>query len=246
MDNSIYTNLDIIPTSAVGASARIRFSAMLGLMQDAASTHAEQLGLGFGYLGERKLAFFLSRMQVKVCSKLPSWGERIVIQTWPRGVDKLYASRDFELSHEGKETFLKATTSWLLIDTEQRHPVRPQDYFVGITPREVRVLDDAAPRRLGWEDNTQPFDIRHARASDLDPNGHVNNTRYIDWVTDAIAERHGLESQISELSINFLAEVRMSEEVRLGIGEEPDGEIVVQGETNKHSFAARVRLVQGL
>jgi medium-chain acyl-[acyl-carrier-protein] hydrolase len=246
MENSVYTTIDIIPTSAAGASRQIRFSALLGIMQDAAYAHAAQLGLSYNYLSERKKAFFLSRMQIKVCSRLPEWGERVVLQTWPRGLERLFAYRDFELSHEGREPFLKATTSWLMIDTEYRHPVRPQEYFVNITPRDVRLLEIEAPRRLGWEENVQPFDIRHARASDLDPNGHVNNTRYIDWITDAIAERHGLDAQIGELSINFLAEVRMSEEVRIGIAEEPTGEIAVQGETGKHSFAARARLTQGL
>jgi medium-chain acyl-[acyl-carrier-protein] hydrolase len=244
MADNIYITSDTITTSDVGPSLHVRFSAILCLMQDAASVHAEKLGLGFDYMSKLKRAFVLSRMQIKVCANLPSWGETIKLTTWPRGVEKLFAYRDFELARESGEPFMRATTSWLMLDTEIRHLARPEEYFINIVPRNVRVMDDEAPRRLGWESATQPFDTRRARASDLDPNGHVNNTRYIDWVTDAIAERHGLNTRIAELSINFLAEIRMSEAVKIGICEEPSGEIVIQGETDKHSFAARVTLAK--
>lgn len=241
MDN-LYTSMEAIPTSHTGIGARLRFSSMLCLMQDAASVHAERLGLGFDYLSGVKRAFILSRMQLKVCSELPVWGERVILQTWPRGVEKLFAYRDFELSREGREPFLKASSSWFLIDTEQRHPVRQQEYFVNITPRDVHALPPEAPLRMRWEENVTAFDIRRARANDLDLNGHVNNTRYVDWITDAIAERYGVETQIEELCINFLAEVRMGEEVRIGLSEGTNGNIVIQGETEKHSFVSHVRL----
>jgi len=231
-----------ITTSEVGPSMRVRFSAVLCIMQDAASVHAEKLGLGFESLSKLKRAFMLYRMQIKVCSELPSWGESIKLATWPRGVEKLFAFRDFELMRESGEPFLRATTSWLMIDTEFRHPMRPQDFFTNVPARDVRVMDASAPQKLGWESDVPLFDTRRARASDLDPNGHVNHTRYIDWVTDAIAEKHGLDARIGDFSINFLAEVRMSEAVRIGMCELPSGEIVVQGETDKHSFAARVTL----
>jgi len=244
MAENIYVSTNTITTSEVGPSMQVRFSAILCIMQDAASIHAEKLGLGFDFLSSNKRAFVLSRMQIKVCSKLPSWDETIKLTTWPRGVERLFAYRDFELADASGKPFLQATTSWLMIDTLYRHPVRPQDYFTNVAPHEVRVMDAEAPRRLGWETSTQVFDTRRARASDLDPNGHVNNTRYIDWVTDAIAERQGLDAHIDEFSINFLAEIRMSEAVRIGVCELPSGEIVVQGETDKHSFAARVTLAK--
>jgi acyl-ACP thioesterase len=243
MSDLVYTRIETVPSSAAGATTQIRFSAILCMMQDAAYEHAKRLGVGYDFLIAQKRAFVLSRMQLKVTSELPSWNESVVIQTWPRGLDRLFAYRDFEISREGREPFLKASTAWLMIDTELRHPVRQQEFFVNITPRDVRVLADDAPRKLAWEENTQPFDIRHARASDLDPNGHVNNTRYIDWITDAIAERHGVDAQIDSMCINYHAEVLLGEAVKLGIGEEPDGEIVLQGEAGHRSFASRVRLV---
>ncbi|MFA5258069.1 MAG: acyl-ACP thioesterase domain-containing protein [Opitutales bacterium] len=241
MDN-IYTAISSIPTSAVGASAKIRLTSIFCLMQDAASVHASGLGVGFEDLYPIHRTFILSRIQMKICGELPVWGESLVLQTWPRGLERLFAYRDFELSKEGEMPFLKATSSWLMIDTEHRRPVRPQDMFTGITPRSVRVMDDDAPQKLGWDEETKPFETRNARASDLDLNGHVNNTRYIDWITDLIAMRHGLSAQISEICINYLSEVHMGEHVNIGMREDADGSITIQGEASRRNFCAKVRM----
>ena len=160
----IYTTIDTVATHAAGSSKHIRFSAILCLMQDAAYAHATRLGVGYEHLLAHKRAFVLSRLQIKVCSELPVWGDRIVLQTWPRGLDKLYIYRDFELSREGREPFLKATSAWLLIDTDARRATRPQEFLAILPARTVKVLDDDAPRKLAWDEATQPFDIRRARA----------------------------------------------------------------------------------
>ena len=61
MEN-IYTVLDIIPTSSADCTKKIRFSAVLGLMQDAAYEHARQLGAGYEVLIAQHRAFVLSRI----------------------------------------------------------------------------------------------------------------------------------------------------------------------------------------
>ena len=46
----VHTDIDIVPTWAAGFSTRIRFSAILCLMQDAAYAHAAELGVGYDKL----------------------------------------------------------------------------------------------------------------------------------------------------------------------------------------------------
>lgn len=242
MDN-IYTSISSVPTSFVGANGEIRLSSVLCLMQDAASVHASLLGLGFNELYPKNRTFILSRTELKVCGKLPHWGERITLQTWPRGLERLYAFRDYELSLEGQtQPFLKASTAWLLIDTVNRRPVRPQDMFVGITTRDIEALDADSPHKLGWDEALPAYETRKARASDLDLNAHVNNTRYIDWIGDCVAQTQGLDAAISELCINYMGEIHPGEDVRLAMGENEKGRICIQGEGAKRNFAAELKL----
>jgi medium-chain acyl-[acyl-carrier-protein] hydrolase len=211
-------------------------------MQDAASTHASLLGVGFSDLQVLNRTFILSRLQIKIDGPLPTWGEQIELKTWPRSLNRLFALRDFEIRSGEGSPFLKATTAWLLINTEQRRPVRPHDQLLKLTPRKVCALEENMPNKLTWESNTELQEIRSARASDLDPNAHVNNSRYIDWITDAIAQKYGLGAEISETCVNFLSEIQLNQQVSIGIKEHSSQIVTIQGGTDHRNFSAKVHL----
>ena len=241
MEN-LLTSSHPVSLSTVGPNAEIRLSALICLMQDIASNHASILGVGYEDLLRINRAFILSRLQIRMDYPLPILESSLEIDTWPRLLDRLFAYRDFEIRNNDGRSFLKGTTAWLLIDTEKRRPARAHAELLSLTPRKVCVLDQDGPQKLTWENNTETLDTRQARASDLDPNSHVNNTRYIDWITDAIAQKYGSSAQITELCVNFLSEIKLGQQVDIGIKELEDGNVVVQGEADRRNFCARVRL----
>ena len=66
-------------------------------------------------------------------SRFPKWGETVSILTFPRGVRKIVAYRDFVLSDaEGREIG-HATSEWMLIDLASRKVVAiPEGVFDAI------------------------------------------------------------------------------------------------------------------
>ena len=61
------------------------------------------------------------------------------------------------------------------------------------------------------------------RNSDLDLNGHVNNTRYAQWLLDSVSEESHRKYILTDYEINFLAETKQGEEISIYGGEiEPD------------------------
>jgi hypothetical protein len=56
---------------------------------------------------------------------------------------------------------------------------------------------------------------RKAAYSDIDYNGHVNNTRYIQWVQDTIAPGILEAAARMRLDINYLSEVKFGETVEI-------------------------------
>jgi acyl-ACP thioesterase len=50
---------------------------------------------------------------------------------------------------------------------------------------------------------------------EVDYNGHVNNTRYLDWCLNSIPVEFHREYCFNKLSINFLAEVKENEHIIL-------------------------------
>ena len=241
MEN-LLTSSHPIALSVVGPNTEIRLSALICLMQDVASNHASILGVGYEHLIPINRAFILSRFQIRIEYPLPTLGRSLELDTWPRMLDRLFAYRDFEIRDDSGRSFLKGSSAWLLIDIEKRRPARAHAQLLNLTPRKVCALDQDDPQKLAWENDTEILDTRQARASDLDPNSHVNNTRYIDWITDAIAQKYGSAVLITELCVNFLSEVRLGQQVNIGVKELEAGVAVVQGETDRRNFCARVRL----
>ena len=56
---------------------------------------------------------------------------------------------------------------------------------------------------------------RTVRYSDLDVNGHMNNCRYMDWVSDTLPGSFHGSHRVSEFTVNYLSEAREGEELRL-------------------------------
>ena len=57
----------------------------------------------------------------------PEWKDNIEIKTWPKGVDGLFAIRDFQIFRNG-EIIGRATSYWLILDADSKRPKRLDDF----------------------------------------------------------------------------------------------------------------------
>jgi medium-chain acyl-[acyl-carrier-protein] hydrolase len=96
---------------------------MFNFMQDAASKHAEALGVSVRRLLSENYTWLLARLKIKIAS-YPGINERIQLATWPSGTQQLFALRDFELRNENDQVIAAAVSAWLVIDVQRRRPVR--------------------------------------------------------------------------------------------------------------------------
>jgi acyl-ACP thioesterase len=129
-------------------------------LQEAAGHHAAELGVSMQALLEEGRAWVLAHLRLDV-DRLPRWEEDVVVETWPSGLDRLYATREFILyaggreEGAGKETeasreeIARGTSAWLVIDAERRRPLRPPQMLRSLeTPDRPPALDaDPRPSR---------------------------------------------------------------------------------------------------
>jgi len=59
----------------------------------------------------------------------PKWQDTITIQTWPSGLERLFAMRDFIIFDADRKVIGTAKSAWIVIDMALRKPVRPQVIF---------------------------------------------------------------------------------------------------------------------
>ena len=221
----------------------MRPSALLGLLQHAAEEHAVRLGASREDLpGDiiwmlAKIAYFLEK-PIKT-------RQETVIETWPRGARGACFYRDFDIAADGEHVG-HAISAWVMADPQTLRLVRPKDYPVPSIPPEKCKYTDTLGKLVAPESLT-PAMTRVIRYSDLDINGHLNNTRYAELCCDALCLDSRPPRYIGAMQINYRAECKSGEEIAMSCGEYSKNECYVTGNDKNGAlrFDARVSLKNG-
>mgnify|MGYP006272419603 FL=1 len=187
--------------------------ALCDLFQDAAGHHADALGVSMQDLLDDGKAWVLAHLRLQI-DRLPRWEETAVIETWPSGLERLYATREFVLRTADGAPLAVGTSGWVVIDTARRRPVRPPRALGSLeTPDRPAPLphdtsDLPAPERT---DHKRTFGVRY---HDLDLNRHVNNVRYAEWALETLPPAWHDAHRCTHLALQFRAETMVGDTVR--------------------------------
>ncbi|MCI6552111.1 MAG: thioesterase [Lachnospiraceae bacterium] len=165
--------------SEVDSSGRLRLESLLDYFQDCCTFHGEDVGMGMGYMAERRQVWVLSAWQI-VVGRYPRLGERVRIGTVPYDFRGYFGSRNFLMQTEEGERLAWGNTLWTLLDTEKGCPVRVSEEMAGAYVPEGKLPMDYAPRKIpipsGPGKAWREIEIKRRH---LDMNHHVNNGQYI-------------------------------------------------------------------
>lgn len=230
-----------------GPDGKLNLYSLFNYFQDIASEHAVKLGYGRDDLLEHNNFWVLSRIYAET-GELPAWGDRVKVTTWPRGVDKLFALRDYDVRDCEGKLLCSATSSWLIIDKTSRKIKRPDNIlssfkaeseFLNPLPRNANKLDPVD----GESVITSRFRVR---VSDLDINLHTNNVRYLKWVIDTLSPGFIINNIPVFTEINYLAESRFDDEILIRKSEKNGEKIMTDYSilrATDNTELSRVRLI---
>jgi medium-chain acyl-[acyl-carrier-protein] hydrolase len=214
-ENGLTTKINFTVTSAeTDMYARLRLGAMVNYLIQAASDSADRLGFGYGSIRRQNLFWVLSRLTIEIFRPL-RWHENVEVETWPKNVERVLYLRDFILRDSESEIIARATSGWLAIDLESRRIKKIEgieaDYFTHL--KDKHALSDL-PGKLHPADGGEKFEIC-AGYFDIDLNGHVTTTRYIDWMMDTFGTEFHRLNFPRKLSLNLNKETMPGEMLRL-------------------------------
>lgn len=208
----LYTKEFEITDLHVDCHRRLKNSVLLYLVQEVSTDHAIMLGTGWESLYDRHLFWAVIRQKVRI-TRLPVAGETIRLETWPLPATRVaYPRATIAYDAQGQELF-RTMALWVLMDTENRSMVLPGKSGVDV-PGIVRGLELDAPGSLVPKplENTAYHTVRY---SQLDRNGHMNNTRYMDWVDDLLTAEFHKAHPALEFTVCYLAEATEGQQVTL-------------------------------
>lgn len=203
-----------------------KVSALLNHLQVAAALAAESGGFSREMLMERYGAFWMLARSWFHLNRPLRWEDEITIRTWHRGGKRAMMYRDYDI-YVGGELVGESVSAWVLASLNDHRMMRLSAI------RELEGTDggelckERMLSKLHSPQQLREVEQRPMRYSDTDINGHVNNTRYADFVCDAL-DMDQLEQGhfLSSMQIGYLAECRPGDVLSIQTGEREDGHYV--------------------
>lgn len=190
-----------------------RPSALLGILQEAATQAALELGASGPEIRRKyNCLWMVTRSWVELDGPV-RWNDLIDVKTWHRGASGVSSYRDFDLFREGKPIG-QGTTVWVMADVDSRKLFRMKDLaeFRGTDGGERNK--SVKLRRIPMPEVFDRRTRRDLRYSDTDINGHINNTHYADFACDSLhLEALGRGKFVRSFQIGYVNECRAGETV---------------------------------
>ena len=184
---SIFRERFRIRASEMGPEARLRLPALFDLFQETAGNHAAALGWGSDVLLLRGQTWILSRLTLKLAA-LPAWREEITVETWPAGVHRLWALREFRVAAADGTELARATSGWILLAVATKRPRRQAPEVTEIAKAcPPRLIPDAFEPLPAPENGVLGSPFRVTRY-DLDLNDHANNVTILRVLLTALPQ----------------------------------------------------------
>lgn len=216
-------------------------SALLNHLQVAAGYAAQAGGFGREVLVESYGAIWMLARSWYRLDRPLRWEDDILIRTWHRGAKGAMMYRDYDIYANG-ELVGESVSGWVLADMEDHRMLRLSHIKELAGTDGGELCKTVTLSKLRLPETLTPVEDRLMRYSDTDINGHVNNTRYADFVCDALeTDKLAKGRFLSSMQIGYLAECRPGEHITMETGEQ-DGKTYVRGldKGGKSRFEAAV------
>ena len=195
-----------VTSADTDVTQNLKPAALINMFIQVAWHHADQLGFGEDFLHSNGLIWMLSRMHIKF-DRFPAWNHSITINSWPKGIRRLFYLRDFEATDDEKRAVARATSEWLIIHREARRPkLYNPDHNVFRENASKNAMETEVPS-LKTPDGQLSLFERTVEYSDIDLNQHLTTTRYIDWMLDCFDMEFLVNNSCRELIVNFIREI---------------------------------------
>ena len=208
----IYRQNFFVDNQAVDCFGHLKPSQLLYYMQEVAGNHFATLEDKEDPINGKHLFWAVSRHRL-VVERMPQLGETVTVETWPMPTTRVAYPRAMAMYDEAGNLLARSISLWVLMDMESRAMVLPGKSGVTVNGVE-RGQELCVPKSLMFKDLTETI-RRTVTYSLLDVNGHMNNTRYLEWVDDLLPATYHRDHKLRELTLCYLSEALEGQEITL-------------------------------
>ena len=156
-------------------------------------------------LEDYNLVWIITEYDIEVV-RLPRFAEEITIETEALSYNRLFCYRRFTIYDQAGQDLIHMMATFVLMDRDSRkvHAVEPE-----IVAPYQSDFDKKLIRGPKYESLDEPFSKDyHVRFYDLDMNGHVNNSKYLDWIFEVMGADFLTQYIPKKINLKYVKEVR--------------------------------------
>ena len=195
-----------IPFDMADINGHIKLPDIILLSLQVSEMQSIELGFSDKELFEKhRLVWIVTDYDIEI-TRIPKFGEEITIETEALSHNRIFCYREFTIYDESGEAIINMMGTFVLMNRDSRkvHPVEKEivdRYQSAFSKNLIR-----GPKYPKLE-NAISKDY-HVRFYDLDMNGHVNNSKYLDWIFEVMGADFLLHHVPKKIQIKYVKEVR--------------------------------------
>lgn len=193
----------------VDSKGNVKLTAIADLLCDVGMHQSDQLGLGIEALTADNIAWVFYKYDIEVL-RYPKLNEKIYVSTEAATMRKFYAYRNYNIVDSTGNLIIKGRGIFLLIDIEKRRAIRVPETMNVLYKCEGDSFDIDNLDKKFEEEISREFFVRY---SDIDTNGHVNNTRYMEWALEVVPRDIFDACNMNRIKVNFIKEVQYGHKI---------------------------------
>ena len=215
----IVENEYTVKLSEIDRNNKVTNKAILSYLEDVGGKHSNIAGYGILDIPKTHLTWLLLEWKLQVIRR-PNYNEKIKVTTWSKDTVKCYAYRDFEIYDEQGILIVRATSKWVLVNTEKVRIVKVEPE---LHKKYKPELDKFAFKENGEKNDFPKIQVPEeyqyeteyvVRKSDIDVINHMHNLNYMDLANEALPDEVYKLGELNNVRITYKREIKLGEIVK--------------------------------
>ena len=226
-----------IPFDMADMNGHIKLPDVILLSLQVSGMQSIELGVSDkAILEDYNLVWIITEYDIEVV-RLPRFAEEITIETEALSYNRLFCYRRFTIYDEAGQELIHMMATFVLMDRDSRKVHAVESEIVAPYQSEFNKKLIRGPK---YESLEEPISKDyHVRFYDLDMNGHVNNSKYLDWIFEVMGEDFLTQYIPMKINLKYVKEVRPGGVITSAVertGLKSKHEITSDGATNAQAI----------
>ena len=212
-------------------NGKLSLQQLLLMTSDTAVEDFNQRGFSWDMLWKHNMYILTSRVSFHIY-RMPKYNEHITLKTWEEKQDNIQLNRKYKIyDTSSNELLVSGNSSWIVVNTKTRHIIPARSFTLRPSPTIETEYEGLPLGKIVVPEDCVQLEKRKVRFSDIDGNRHTNNSRYGDFIIDALPENLQ-DADFSDIRINYSHEAIFNETIDISASFK-DKETIVVGKQGK-------------